>query len=335
MCGIMFVKNLADSGRINDLARVIYEGQKGRGSEGFGVVALSADYHYTNKWVCEADFLNNLAGLDYSEMMIHNRFPTSTENRLDSCHPFVIKTGGKIYSVIHNGVIWNAEELRKKHVKTGIRYASWKAYSFNDSEALAYEFVKYLINGSVIEAKGSCALMCLVQDEATGRAERMYFYRNESNPIKMIKTGSVLVLSSEGGGDMVKVDTLFAYDYNLKEIIEIGTLKIDSGRSWDKWANESWAGYDDEIGFKTRAWGQSEKIIDSVVNYEQAIMALEMLADDYKMIEDSDLIEDKIEADDILCEARDIMEAYAIGEGHLAGLGIDLQVGKQLELLEA
>lgn len=157
------------------------------------------------------------------EILFHHRYPTSTSNVRNACHPFSTKKVFEYYNyvLVHNGVLWNENELKKEHEKLGIKYVSEQLDgSFNDSEALTYDVARYL-EGQVdkITAKGNIAFIC-VQRSHDGEPVALYFGRNTGNPLKMKMTENSITLSSEGDGEMIKPDTMYRFDYTSYKLTE-------------------------------------------------------------------------------------------------------------------
>jgi predicted glutamine amidotransferase len=223
-------KNLADSNPVNQLVKLMYFNQKQRGHEGYGFIGLNRRQLATYRSTTEKKFLGLLDKHVYDEVILHHRLPTSTKNTLATTHPFVITGHGKRYYFIHNGIVFNDDELYSKHRRLGLVYMSLnkRTGKFNDSEALAWEFVLWLQRQQKdIDACASAAFVCLMTDEQTNRAERLYFYRNQSSPLTAYMDKSLLVLSSEGNwGSPVPIDQLYYYDYASRKVQKDRKLAI-------------------------------------------------------------------------------------------------------------
>jgi len=229
MCGIIAIKNLRDKSPVNQAVRIIYENQKDRGQSGFGFVGLSAKNIDTYRSTKEKDILEYLKAKNYDEILFHHRNPTSTENHIETTHPFVIEVGTKRYYFVHNGIINNDWELKAKHLKLGIKYVSENTIGeFNDSEALGWEFCLWLNNKTdKFEAQGSVAFICLETNKKDNRADRLYFYRDSISDLHYFRDKDLLVISSEGHWDKVKANNIYYYDYPTKDVRKFKTLKID------------------------------------------------------------------------------------------------------------
>lgn len=220
MCGIVYSKNF--TGR--PVAKIIkkkYKKQRNRGYEGFGFYIPETNRLTHNPR--ERRAMNLLTRENKaSEILFHHRFPTSTDNVRNSCHPFSTKDNLKYnYVGVHNGVLYNEKELKLEHDKLGIKYVSEQLDGrFNDSEALIYDIAMY-IEGDVskISAIGSIAFI-VVQRTHEGVPVALYFGRNQGNPLVANVTENSITLSSEGEGEIIKAHTLYRLDYGTMDISE-------------------------------------------------------------------------------------------------------------------
>jgi len=232
MCGLVAVKNLIDDVPVNQVVRTLYECQKLRGSDGFGFVGLTKDNIGTYRAIDEKGIVQYLNNNKFDEILFHHRLPTSTDNTIPTTHPFKIDipTKGKRYYFAHNGIVNNDDDLQEKHLKLGISYKSIdkKNGSFNDSESLGWEFCLWL-NGMIdkFDAKGSVALLCLELNEKN-QAQKLFFYRNKSNPLNLFRSKQYLMISSEGCGEEVRENQVYYYDYKSKQIRKFQPLVIKS-----------------------------------------------------------------------------------------------------------
>lgn len=120
--------------------------------------------------------------------------------------------------MVHNGIIWNDNEVAKEQFKDGIHYVSkQKNGKFNDSEVLMYDLA------SVIEGKktdlsceGSIAFI-MVQLDKNGQRKALYFGRNSGNPLILTQFSHGFSLTSEGEGQSIPSNQLNKYDYKTKK----------------------------------------------------------------------------------------------------------------------
>jgi hypothetical protein len=230
------VKNLIDDKPVNNLVKFLYFNQKDRGQEGYGFVGMNINRLDTYRATTEAGFLGFLDACHYDEVLLHHRLPTSTKNTLQTTHPFVIEWNGKEYYFVHNGIISNSDELRARHQKLGLIYNSLDKVkqSFNDSEALAWEFILWLHGEQkTVRAQGSAAFICLETDRQTRKAQKLYFYCNSGSPLRAYRDKTLLVLTSEGNwGTPVPPDEVWYYDYINRGIAKYKDLTIEEAWYW-------------------------------------------------------------------------------------------------------
>lgn len=215
MCGIVYAKSFKNK-PINRRIFDQFKAQRSRGTQGFGI--YDKEYDNIIKNPDENGILKYLNNHPSTEIMFHHRFPTSTENVKNACHPF---STGKFfknnYVLVHNGVISNPKEMHTKHEALGIKYSSMQPDGdYNDSEALLWEVALFLEGQQEeIEAKGSIAFICIKNDE---KGEDKLFYARNTSPLKMWRSNKGIMLSSEGQGTIVPSYELHTYDYNTHRI---------------------------------------------------------------------------------------------------------------------
>jgi asparagine synthetase B (glutamine-hydrolysing) len=218
MCGIVYAQSFMGL-PVNNAVLDQYDKQKTRGMEGFGVY----DGEYLNmvhtttedkilKWLCKYD--SNL-------LLMHHRYPTSTINVKRAAHPFSTKGhfGDTEYILVHNGVMRNHNDLFDEHQEQGIDYQSLlDDWTFNDSEALLWDFALTMEGKQdAMHSIGRIAFVCLKKEK--GKLTTLYFGRN-SSPLNMDLDDEGLMLSSEGPGTSIKAQTLYAFDYQTRELTE-------------------------------------------------------------------------------------------------------------------
>lgn len=221
MCGIIAAVNYGQN-QVNANEAIVnqFEDQCERGEKGFGIICLDAKrvptvYRATEK----VKFLLDLYLRPSQIIIAHHRMPTSSENKLSQTHPIVTTRPNwqHLYYTIHNGVISNDDELKKAHEQAGFKYTTeyvkWKdTVAFNDTEAVAIEFARYLEGETkAITLGGSAALVILQVDKKTNTATKLFAWRN-SNPLHLAATRGKIFLSSTGPGDNIAEDVLFTLD---------------------------------------------------------------------------------------------------------------------------
>src|SRR3990167_550628 len=161
MCGLDFAYNFKGE-PVNQKIEHIYENQRDRGREGFGMAVLSKgkdgkEKLKTYRAVSELNMLIDLKMRLGHMIMFHHRQPTSTPNQIEQTHPLFVSNGSLKYDylVVHNGIIHNDEEIKKTHEELGFQYlteikeprfknSTTFDIKFNDSEALAIELARYM-----------------------------------------------------------------------------------------------------------------------------------------------------------------------------------------------
>lgn len=261
MCGIVtkiWHKPIDSKDAIENILEM-YTQQRSRGTDGFGFMVIKknleiARYRATTEQGI-TKMLKDLDG-DILGIIFHHRFPTSTANLVNCAHP--IKVNHKDlkydYYAIHNGVIYNCDDIKDKHDELGYKYETQytekTAYQFikgktknwetqeveyyNDSEAIAVEAARYLENKiDVFKPTGSYAVVMLQVDKETKRAVTVHYFRNTSSPLIMDKQG-ILCLRSE------KRQAGFVYDTNTYATsdsvvpFDISTLDLKTGKTTTK-----------------------------------------------------------------------------------------------------
>lgn len=229
-----------------------YDKQKHRGTQGFGVfdgqelnMVHEANENQILKWLVKYD--SNL-------LLMHHRFPTSTINVKRAAHPFSTKDyfnkskrkrDQVQYILVHNGTIRNAEELYEEHSEKGIEYYSvLQDLTFNDSEALLWDFALYAEGKQKeLKAKGGIAFIALKLE--AGKLVKMYFARNYSSPLRMLRSKEGISLASElEGGEAIETDTLYTWNYKLKRLTT-RDLTIPSGYVATNYSSAPYRSYTD------------------------------------------------------------------------------------------
>lgn len=216
MCGLVYSQSFDGTPVNNDVLQQ-FDLQRHRGTEGFGIY----DGQYLNMVHAtkEDKILKWLVKYDSNILLMHHRYPTSTENVKKAAHPFSTRQhfDKHEYILAHNGVIKNAYKQFEEHQERGIEYQSlldtWK---FNDSEALLWDFALFMEGHTEsMQSIGDIAFIALRKTD--GVLTDMFYYRNNGRPLHMSWTTKRMELSSEGYGDMVPANTLHTWDYQTEE----------------------------------------------------------------------------------------------------------------------
>lgn len=245
MCGIVYCAGL-DGQPVNKLVAQQFNKQRSRGTEGFGFLDNTSGHII--RATKERKILSKLRNRKSSDILFHHRYPTSTDNVKNACHPFSTRDFfDKKYVLVHNGWLTNAWELKTEHEKLGIQYASVQPDGrFNDSEALLWDVSLYLEGKQdTLKAEGAIAFICI---ERSDTSNMLYFGRN-SSPLNMSLDNRTLMLSSEGEGTPIERDTLYTYDYasgsvyekplEIKEYSYVSTYPYSSSDYTDNYSDNS------------------------------------------------------------------------------------------------
>lgn len=206
--------------------------QRSRGTAGFGLVTIDRGRDITvMRTPSELDALIELR-LARSEMVLfHHRTPTSTANSAETAHPILVRDARlkNDYLFMHNGIISNDLAMHEKLTKEGwlyntegpgrFNYSGASRVEWNDSESLAIS-VAMAAEGLAkeVEARGSAAFIMLEVDKVTMKATRLLWGRNDSNPLLLAMSRGGMHLSSEGKGEAVAPNELYAMDLDTKKV---------------------------------------------------------------------------------------------------------------------
>lgn len=224
MCGIVFYKSFVKKNVSKKIIKQ-FQKQRNRGKAGFGFYIPAIDRLTHNER--ERRILRLLKRTKSSEILFHHRYPTSTDNVRNACHPFSTKHFfNHNYVLVHNGVIFNDDALKISHEDLGIKYISEQDNGkFNDSEALLYDVALYLEGKQPeLKAEGNIAFIVVENDE-NNMPIKLHFGRNTGNPLMMDYQDDYLSLASEGNGVAISPNKLYTFDYKDQEL-EIVDLEI-------------------------------------------------------------------------------------------------------------
>ena len=134
------------------------------------------------------DKINNTKLIDGNIGIGHTRWATHGEVNLVNAHPHQV---GNI-TLVHNGIIENAKEIKDKLIKKGIKFKS------NTDTEVACALINYNYNGNIIgainksinELKGSYAFAILVKD-----IDKLYAVRKDSPLILGIGNNEFFIAS--------------------------------------------------------------------------------------------------------------------------------------------
>lgn len=203
MCGIVGTVNCKDLRKylIDGLVSLEY-----RGYDSAGIAILNNHNVDVYRRVGRVELLNKLIPQNlFGQIGIgHTRWATHGEPLEKNCHPQT--SFQKLFTIVHNGVIENYQELKKALIGSGYKFTS-----DTDTEVIAnvleqeylrsHDILK-AINASLKRIEGSLALAIIAQDDN----ERLYFVKRKS-PL-LIGIGDTNYLASDAVA-MIKVAKKF------------------------------------------------------------------------------------------------------------------------------
>ena len=231
MCGIVgyIGTKKASPILINGLLRLEY-----RGSDSAGISTIEKDGLSIMKDKGRVKNLNNLPGIDDLEGTIgiaHTRWATHGKPSKENSHPHM--DNSKTFSVVHNGIIENYNELRKLLINNGYTF-----YSQTDTEIIpnlihyyyskddnndSFRFLRAVKN-ACSDLKGSFALEIIC--------------KNDPNNMIVVRKDSPLVIGKGNGENYISSDIpailSFTREFYLLEDLEFVVLSRDDAKFYDK-----------------------------------------------------------------------------------------------------
>ena len=231
MCGIVgYVgKRNAKDVILDGLKRLEY-----RGYDSAGISTIEKDGLSIMKDKGRVKNLNNLPGIDDLEGTIgiaHTRWATHGKPSKENSHPHM--DNSKTFSVVHNGIIENYNELRKFLINNGYTF-----YSQTDTEIIpnlihyyyskddnndSFRFLRAVKN-ACSDLKGSFALEIIC--------------KNDPNNMIVVRKDSPLVIGKGNGENYISSDIpailSFTREFYLLEDLEFVVLSRDDAKFYDK-----------------------------------------------------------------------------------------------------
>ncbi len=231
MCGIVgyIGTKKASPILINGLLRLEY-----RGYDSAGISTIEKDGLSIMKDKGRVKNLNNLPGIDDLEGTIgiaHTRWATHGKPSKENSHPHM--DNSKTFSVVHNGIIENYNELRKFLINNGYTF-----YSQTDTEIIpnlihyyyskddnndSFRFLRAVKN-ACSDLKGSFALEIIC--------------KNNPNNMIVVRKDSPLVIGKGNGENYISSDIpailSFTREFYLLEDLEFVVLSRDNAKFYDK-----------------------------------------------------------------------------------------------------
>ena len=231
MCGIVGYIGTKKASHIliNGLLRLEY-----RGYDSAGISTIEKDGLSIMKDKGRVKNLNNLPGIDDLEGTIgiaHTRWATHGKPSKENSHPHM--DNSKTFSVVHNGIIENYNELRKFLINNGYTF-----YSQTDTEIIpnlihyyyskddnndSFRFLRAVKN-ACSDLKGSFALEIIC--------------KNDPNNMIVVRKDSPLVIGKGNGENYISSDIpailSFTREFYLLEDLEFVVLSRDDAKFYDK-----------------------------------------------------------------------------------------------------
>lgn len=219
------LKNKApDLGDVNDWLISTFDQQRSRGLEGFGFIRIDSKTKEVtiDRSINEMKFMMDMYLKGTNMAIAHHRSPTSTSNEIFQTHPMVVGNE-KLhhdYLVVHNGVIRNAHDLKKKHTEMGFgdyttltteEHKGYEWEKFNDSESLAIELALFIEGKQTHLGTDGGAAFIVLQTSKDGKATKVFYGRHGAQ-LNMSKSRGKMRLSSEGEGSPVLENELYSFD---------------------------------------------------------------------------------------------------------------------------
>ncbi len=277
MCGIVYVHGDKPVAK-----RVIkkYTKQRNRGNEGFGFVTFSNGIIKNYKrYQNETETLKALKSIEDTHILFHHRYPTSTENVVETAHPIKVSHPELLhdYYVVHNGVISNPGTLKTQHERLGYKYttelklqyiaANGTVYKgdtqFNDTESLAIELARNIELGTPIMATGSAAFIVLQVKKNGKKVHRLIYGTNGGNPLMVNRTDTRSIsISSEGGGEAVRPMIMYMLDISSNVLT---SSLLDMPGYINRATTVGYGAYNSPYNY-TELWNNDD---DEIIEYEK------------------------------------------------------------------
>ena len=231
MCGI--VAAFDKEANVNNDVLLQFEDQSSRGTNGFGSIFFDETGAYDiDRSTGQIKAIIDVKLREAKQLIFHHRQPSSSKNKISQTHPIWIDSGTlkHKYIIVHNGVIYNSDEIREYHeeelgynystLKDDVGYGGQVEKMYNDSEVLGYEIARFIEGQSKhIQSAGSAAFIIVQVDKKSDKIIKIFFGRNSRNPLNMASNGRTrITLSSEGKGANIKEDMIYSFTPNNYKI---------------------------------------------------------------------------------------------------------------------
>lgn len=220
MCGIIGATGIADVGQIliDGLKRLEY-----RGYDSAGIAIIDNDHHLqrlrTTGRVQELQNIFNNHLIHGLTGIAHTRWATHGIPNEQNAHPHI---AGNQIAIVHNGIIENHQEIRKKLAKNGYQFTS-----DTDSELIAY-----LIFAAIKQGHDFLSAVQSLRNELSGAYAIGIINVNEPDRIIAMRNSSPLVIGLGENINYVASDILaltnLTQNYIYLEDGDIADIKHDA-----------------------------------------------------------------------------------------------------------
>ena len=231
MCGIVgyIGTKKASPILINGLLRLEY-----RGYDSAGISTIEKDGLSIMKDKGRVKNLNNLPGIDDLEGTIgiaHTRWATHGKPSKENSHPHM--DNSKTFSVVHNGIIENYNELRKLLINNGYTF-----YSQTDTEIIPNLIHYYYSKGDNNDSFRFLRAVKNACSDLKGSFALEIICKNDPNNMIVVRKDSPLVIGKGNGENYISSDIpailSFTREFYLLEDLEFVVLSRDDAKFYDK-----------------------------------------------------------------------------------------------------
>jgi predicted glutamine amidotransferase len=252
MCGLAFAISKKGNPAGQQIIK-LYNKQDHRGKLGFGFLAIQNGVLIDVKRAKTESAIKHYLNTSRAELiMFHHRAPTSTDNTIGTTHPFLVQHDELKYDYYfaHNGVIGNADFIKKLHNTDGYVYKSEykeitsavhldgteevlssEASVYNDSESLAIELAKY-IEGIIprVRAIGASAFWGISLEKGTNKVVEVFYGKNMGRDLRTFDNKKWWGVASLTGTEVPSME-LFSFNIDdKKKTLYTRPLKMDEAK---------------------------------------------------------------------------------------------------------
>jgi glutamine---fructose-6-phosphate transaminase (isomerizing) len=197
MCGILGVAIAQYNRSVMKNLFDLFDNQKSRGVQGGGISTNTGKLFRFRSYSPQRIF----AAYNYplwqgykagDTLMIHHRYPTSTDNKPKCNHP-IASEDGKLH-IIHNGIITNWHSLAKDLLAKGHTFETEDDGKITDSEVLVHLLEEGLKGGNMLDA------IKHMDKEAMG-SYAVAIHAEGDNGIYLLKRSNPIIISKDAEGN--------------------------------------------------------------------------------------------------------------------------------------